>query len=750
MRTALIAVCTAALLAATAGTAQAAPSPSDPSSTTSICTPDRTLSMFSFNGFQGHIGNAAALFTPVVRERTSVGDSNVLLLSAGDNVGGSPFESATQEDLPALDILKVAGVDASAVGNHDLDRGFSDLRDRIVPHIDGDFPYLGANVRKTSTGTIASPLSASTIINRGGLKIGVVGAITKNLSSLVASAGISGLEISDPVAAVNAEAAMLKKNGADIVVAAYHEAAGGDTASPSPQSTDFSPIVEKTSRDVDVVFTGHTGRQYSWRTRTGAPLMQAESAGAGLAKVRIGYDSARRKVCSTSDSLVPAASRVQSSNPTISAIQRLADDAARQADALGQRRISTTSSPVTTAADSTDTSYGNEVRNRESTLSNMVAQMYKDTLGRNDPNFIGLQNPGGTRASLLNRQVTYKEAAQVLPFANTLATKKVTGDQFRRMLEQQWRTDSGGGTPSRAYLQLGMSSNVTYTYDESRTLGRRITSIWLNGRPVDPKGTYTIGSGTFLIDGGDDFTELAKGARPVDTGKVDLESWVSWIRTRGTLEPSFAKQAVPVTSSVAGDGRSATFTLGMPRTGGAAPDTVDLTSREAVRNRSVTAYLVQNGRKVKVASAPVTGGTSTVTFAVPAEHGLTSGDAVVRFEFPGSGTVVRSQIRITVPTDPVPAAPVPPSTTPSPAPTGTQTSPAPTSTQTSPAPPDAATDPVPANATTSPAPTSAATDPASPDESGDVTSPEPKPGEPTGPVPVAGVPQDSGTPATAA
>ena len=72
-------------------------------------------------------------------------------------------------------------------------------------------------------------------------------------------------------------------------------------------------------------------------------------------------------------------------------------------------------------------------------MTNMVADMFKDTLGKDDPNFIGLQNPGGTRASLLDKDITYKQAAQVLPFANTLTTTRITGAQFKKVLEQQWQ-----------------------------------------------------------------------------------------------------------------------------------------------------------------------------------------------------------------------------------------------------------------------------------------------------------------------
>lgn len=75
----------------------------------------------------------------------------------------------------------------------------------------------------------------------------------------------------------------------------------------------------------------------------------------------------------------------------------------------------------------------------------------------------------------------------MLPFANTLTTTKITSAQFKKVLEQQWQRAGTGEVPSRPYLQLGVSSNVTYTYDESRKEGDRITSVWVNGKPIDPR-----------------------------------------------------------------------------------------------------------------------------------------------------------------------------------------------------------------------------------------------------------------------
>ena len=67
-------------------------------------------------------------------------------------------------------------------------------------------------------------------------------------------------------------------------------------------------------------------------------------------------------------------------------------------------------------------------------MSNLVAQMFHEVLGNGDPYFIGVQNPGGTRDSFDSGDITYKEAALTLPFANTLLTTRLTGTQFQNGL----------------------------------------------------------------------------------------------------------------------------------------------------------------------------------------------------------------------------------------------------------------------------------------------------------------------------
>src|SRR5699024_1145157 len=187
------------------------------------------------------------------------------LFSAGDNVGGSAFESAVQNDEPTLDVLNAMEVDASAIGNHEYDQGLDDLQDRIEEH--AEFPYLAANVY--TAGTKDRVHDAYTVIDRDGVTVAVIGAVTTKTVGKVSPAAIEGLDFGDPVDAVNDVVDEMTAAGVeyDVLVASYHEGASA-TADPgvAPANTDpiFDKIVEETSPEVDAIFNGDSHRAYNY------------------------------------------------------------------------------------------------------------------------------------------------------------------------------------------------------------------------------------------------------------------------------------------------------------------------------------------------------------------------------------------------------------------------------------------------------------------------------------------------------
>ena len=102
----------------------------------------------------------------------------VAFVSAGDNISASLFASAVQQDQPTIDVLNALELNASAVGNHEFDKGFADLTDRVIADgTNAKWDYLGANVYLKGTTTPALPEYA--ILDMDGVTVGVIGAVTR-------------------------------------------------------------------------------------------------------------------------------------------------------------------------------------------------------------------------------------------------------------------------------------------------------------------------------------------------------------------------------------------------------------------------------------------------------------------------------------------------------------------------------------------------------------------------------------------
>src|SRR5699024_5338215 len=158
--------------------------------------------------FHGRISEAGTQVAAAYEDKGGTGT-----LSAGDNIGASPYNSSSADDTPTLDVLTAIGVQASAVGTHEFDRGVDALTGRVVDET--DFPYLGANVYDRGSQNVADGLEEYSIVDVGGVEVAVIGVVTKETASLVSPAGIEGVEFGDPTDAVNRVADEIEELPAD-------------------------------------------------------------------------------------------------------------------------------------------------------------------------------------------------------------------------------------------------------------------------------------------------------------------------------------------------------------------------------------------------------------------------------------------------------------------------------------------------------------------------------------------------------
>jgi 5'-nucleotidase len=636
------------------------------------------LNFLGINDFHGRIDSNTVFFAGTIEKlRAAAAPGATAFISAGDNIGASLFASAIAKDQPTIDVLNALDLRTSAVGNHEFDGGWADLRDRVsAGGTNAKFPFLGANVY--AKGTTTPVLPEYTVLDMNGVKVAVIGTVTQEVPSLVTPSGIADLAFGDPVDAINRVAAKIKADKvADVIIVENHDGAGSGAPEGATLEQEvaaggpFAKMVQKVTPDVAAIFNGHTHKQYAWdapvldsagqptgRTR---PIVQTGNYGEFIGQIQLTVDTKTMSVTGykagnvqrTTSAAQPAADLV-AQYPRVAAVKTIVDKALADAAVVGNQPVGKVTADITTAFGGSPAV--RDDRASESTLGNLVADSLVDALKAPELGAaeIGVVNPGGLRNELYyapDGTITYAEANSVLPFVNNLWTTSLTGAQFKTLLEQQWQTNPDGTVPSRAYQQLGLSKNVNYTYDAARAAGDRITSIRINGALVDPAQSYRIGTFNFLATGGDNFRIFKEGAGTKDSGLVDRDAWIKYLQTHNPVSPDFARRSVAVVNTTAAEVKSGeSVTLAVSK--------LDLTSLGSPVNTSLRAEFTDAaGALTSLGSVPVSAGAAMVDVKVPA--GAAAGAGTLVLTAVESGTVVKTAVLVAAST-PVPPKCIPP------------------------------------------------------------------------------------------
>lgn len=474
----------------------------------------------------------AAFLAGKVAEIRDKGDPT-LVIAAGDLIGGSPLSSSLFLDEPAIGAMNRIGLDFNAVGNHEFDRGWRELK-RIQeggcakfglrdpcqvenPYAGADFTFLAANVL-TETGATLFPAYGIKRVEAEGreMVVGVIGLTLTDTPTLVTPSGVEGLTFADEATTINALVPELERAGADAIVVAIHQGlyteVGYNDKSCGGVSGPLIDILKRVDPRVDVVISGHTHRAYvcdfsAIDPERGFLVTSAGHAGAFLTEIVLAVDPVAGDVVSASaDNLVVAADgALARRDEAVAAYVDRYVEASREA---AKRVVGRISGPAPKPGPATE----------ETALGNLLADAHLHGT-REAGAEIAMMNNSGIRADLepaADGTVTFGDIYRVQPFGNTLVTKSFTGAQLLRLLEQQF--------DKQGFVQtFSVSEGFAFSYDMRRPVGERVISASLNGEPIDPARSYRVSMNSFLASGGDSFTVFEEGTDTV-TGALDLEA----------------------------------------------------------------------------------------------------------------------------------------------------------------------------------------------------------------------------------
>ena len=496
-------------------------------------------------------GGAAYLASAVEQVRAKY--PNHLTVAAGDLTGGSQLASAIHLDEPAVGVMNRLGLEYTAVGNHEFDRGTKELTRlqtggcekntnrepcALEQFAGAGYRYLAANVVGPDGKTLFPGTALKTFgTGRNAVTIGLIGLTLKGTDNLVAAAGIAGYRFEDEAQVINADVEQLKAQGADAIVVLFHQGVrtSGD---PDPNGCEnptgeLGPIIPQLDPRIDVIVSGHTHWQYicEWPSKQPGRNFLITSAGLYgklVTDIRLTIDPASGHVLTREAHNVIVQSEpyrgaalevpIRPEYPRFAADPAVASYVGQYVGAaasFANRRVGKVSGPASLAVDGNSAMGG--------TLGNLIADAQLAAT-RNAGAQIALMNPFGIRTGLNPAEdgsVTFGMLYRIQPFDNTLVTMSLTGAQLKTVLEQGL-----DGAPTNQWL--APSAGFAYTYDMARAVGDRITGMTLNGQPIDPAATYRVTTNSFLSDGGDSFTELVNGRDKV-IGMADVAALEAWV-----------------------------------------------------------------------------------------------------------------------------------------------------------------------------------------------------------------------------
>ena len=421
-------------------------------------------------------GGGGVLRLKALVDSVRTAEPHVLLADAGDLVQGTYYFSLLNGvvEMKMLDMLKY---DIRTIGNHEFDKKMSGLGDMLAM---SKVPVIASNYDFSNT-ALAQYVVPSKILNAGSIKVGFIG-LNVRLLNLVNKTACEGVVWQDAINVADQYAAELREQGADMVIAISHLGYGGG-------STEYyydCGIVSRT-RHIDMIIGGHSHTTLKKAIYVEnldgdkVPVVQTGSKGLNLGYAKIRLDGNGKP--SFTYRLIPVNSRLDNRiDPTFSGI--IEDYAAEVKEKMDVKL-----------------GYAPYNINRgtpESPLGNLSADglIWAAKKFHNVDADVAVYNSGGVRANISKGDVTLGDVYSVFPFDNVLSMVTITGKNLRYLMYK---------VPGSLYV----NKEVKMVADDTGY----VTSITINGQPIDDSKTYTVATIDYISDN-DAYTSIL--GNPID------------------------------------------------------------------------------------------------------------------------------------------------------------------------------------------------------------------------------------------
>jgi 5'-nucleotidase / UDP-sugar diphosphatase len=391
-----------------------------------------------------------------------------LLVIAGDFLSPSVASSVFKgEQMVAA--LNAAGLDIATLGNHEFDFGDDVLLERMKQ---SKWQWVISNAIDTKTKRPLGDASPYLLKTFGSLKVGFIGLVLT--SSEISKENLTHTRLTDPFAAAAQYVPLLKRRGANVIVAITHLEFSDDRA------------LARRFPQIDLIIGGHEHFPIT-STENRTLISKAGSDARWIA--RIDLNRPRLGPLERFYELIPITNALADDPGTAEIVASYENRLGKELDTVvGTSRVALDAESV-------------HLRTAETNLGDLFA----DALRADAQTDVAIMNGGSIRGDrpYPAGPLTRRTVVAMHPFGNTICKIAVSGRVLLQAL------DSGVSKLPAQAGQFPQVSGLTMTVDRNAPVSARVSDVKINGQPLDPARTYTLALPDFMLKGGDNYTMFA-------------------------------------------------------------------------------------------------------------------------------------------------------------------------------------------------------------------------------------------------
>jgi 5'-nucleotidase / UDP-sugar diphosphatase len=376
-----------------------------------------------------------------------------ILVDAGDVMTGNPISEIEYKGARGgalFEMMNLMRYDASAPGNHDLDINQENL---IALTRIAKFSSLSANL-VNARGEFPLNNKPYAIIERGGVKVGLIGLMSQELYGLVNQNNLVGIKVLSPVETARKYIKELRPK-VDLLVAITHQGVDEDSA-----------LAEGVT-GLDIIIGGHSHtRLKSPRIVNNVPIVQTGSNCENLGVLDVTLEHGR--VVAVNGSLIqlwPGQNRP-------------ANEVASLVDSMQTVIDKEYSEVIGTLTEDWIRKPGG------SAMGTFVTEAQRKAAHAD----IAFMNDHGMRKDLVAGNMTKRDLYEVLPFRNVLMTFQLTGEELEKVAKFVLEKKPG--------IQM---TGMVIRWKPEPDGTKRLVGVTVQGKPLEKGRSYICAASDFLV-----------------------------------------------------------------------------------------------------------------------------------------------------------------------------------------------------------------------------------------------------------